>query len=101
MQVRIECNGTVLPVGPFVGRFTGNVCSAVVASLNSPQPTRHICFELDRWGVRLLVDGFAVAVDRGFAARIVGNTLRGMVRDLKGIDPDGELRIETTLESAQ
>ncbi len=101
VQIRIVCNGTELIVGRFVGRFVAGVCSGIVEALKAPRPERRIEFELEAGLVRLWVDGTAVPMDRGqgFAQVIVRDTLRGMLQHLKGIDPDGNVRVETTLEA--
>ena len=96
MTVRIYSNGRACPLGPFVERFTGNVCRSVVDSLKGPGSAGRLRFDLDGDRVALAVDGVPVALDRGqgFAGTIARDTLRGMVRHLKGVDPDGPVRIE-------
>jgi hypothetical protein len=101
MQVRIFCGGQELPVSPFVGRFVGNVCSAVVASLKAPKPARTVLFDVGPGGMQLEVDDSPVVLDRrqGFAGTIVHDTVAGMLQHLKGIDPAGTTRVEITLEA--
>jgi hypothetical protein len=100
MQVRIFCGGRELPVSSFVGRFVGNVCSAVVASLKTPCPGRTMVFEVGPETMRLEVDHSTVTMDRsqGFARTIVQDTVIGMLQHLKGIDPGRIIRVEITLE---
>jgi hypothetical protein len=93
MHVRLISGDRPCPVGPFVANYVGGICRAIVGALSAPEPTARIEAVLDGEGVRLAVDGRSVALE-GFAARIVEDTLRGMVRNLKGIDPAAELRIE-------
>jgi hypothetical protein len=94
MAVRLFSNGVESEVGPFVAKFTENVCRAAAASLRAPAPARSLEFVLEGKAVRFEVDGLEVSFAAGgFAATIVHDTLSGMVRHLKGIDPAGVLRI--------
>lgn len=97
--MRLFSNGREVFVGPFVGRFTANVCRAVANSLRTPDYQRTIEFALDRDSVGMRVDGRTVDLDagQGFARTITRETLKGMVRELKGVDPSGALRIEVDL----
>jgi hypothetical protein len=101
MQIRILCNGQEVVAGPFVGRFVGNVCFAIVTSLKAPRPSERVLFVLEEKTVSLEVDAQLVPMDytQGFARTIVRDTLGGMIRHLKGIDPDGTVRIEIQLEA--
>jgi hypothetical protein len=101
MQIRILCNGQEVSVGPFVGRFVGNVCIAIVSSLKAPRASERVLFDLERHEVTLQVDAHPVPMDptQGFARTIVQDTLRGMLRHLKGINPEGSVRIELRLEA--
>jgi len=96
MRVRLVSGDRPCPAGPFVTDYIGGVCRAVVGALSAPAPAERIDAVLDGEGVRLAVDGRSVPLE-GFAARIVEDTLRGMVRSLKGVDPDSRLRIEVEL----
>lgn len=99
MRVRIQCNGTEVPVGAFVARFVGNVCAAIASSLRGPLPEAAISFEIRPEGVRCWMDGFDIGLDggRGFAATLVRGTLSGLTAELKGVDSDGVVRIEVEL----
>ena len=96
MRVRLISGDRPCPTGPFVTDYLGGVCRGIVGALSAPPATRSIDAVLDGEGVHLAVDGQPVALE-GFAARIVADTLRGMVRSLKGVDPDSRLRIEVEL----
>ncbi len=86
-------------VSPFVARFAGNVCLAVAKSLKAPDPVRSIHYELRSDFVGLRIDGVEVPLDKnqGFAGTIVLDTLRGMIRHLKGLEPEGDCRIEVEI----
>jgi hypothetical protein len=101
MGVRLFCNEIETPVSPFIERFVGNVGRAIAASLKAPQPAKRLVYLLEGDGVRIQSDGSAVTLDckQGFARTIVLDTLRGMVCHLKGIDPNGSIRIELDLEA--
>jgi hypothetical protein len=100
MRVRLFCNDHETFVSPFIEKFTANVCRAVTESLKAPSSSRSIQFILQGDGVGLHVDGKQVLLDssQGFAETIVRDTLKGMVRHLKAIDPEGVIRIEIDLE---
>ena len=101
VKVRIICDGRDLAVGRFVARFVGGICRGIVDALKSPPPDREITFEVEGAAVRLWVDDAVVPMDggQGFAQVIILDTLRGMLRHLKGIDPQGNVRIVTNLEA--
>ena len=100
MQTRLYSNNVEAPVGPFIGRFLGNVCAGIAASLKTPQPLKKLRFELESDGVRIQINGASIALDmsQGFAKTIVKDTLRGMIRHLKGIDPEAMILIEVELD---
>jgi hypothetical protein len=101
VKVRIICDGKDLAVGRFVARFVAGICRGIVDALKSPPPNREITFEVEGAAVRLWVDDVMVPMDggQGFAHVIILDTLRGMLRHLKGIDPQGNVRIVTNLEA--
>ncbi len=88
-------------MGEFVGRFAAAVCLGMVDALKAPRPARHVRFDLDGTVVTLVVDGSPVPMEKGFARVIVHDTLRGMLQHLKGLDPAGVVRIETTLSEGK
>ena len=101
MTVRLFSDGTESQVSPFVGRFTESVCRAVAASLRAPVPARSLEFVLERSKARFFVDGTEVSLELGgFAATLVHDTLSGMVRHLKGVDPNGMIRIAVDVDPA-
>lgn len=99
MRVRIRCNETDVPLGPFVTRFVGNVCTAIAASLRGPVPAKSIGFEIRPDSVGFCVDGVDVSLDRaqGFAATLVRSTLEGVTGRLKGVEETGVVRIDVEL----
>ena len=100
MRVRLFSNDRESFVSPFIGKFTANVCRAMAESLKAPSASRNIRFDLEGNNVRLQIDGNPVPLDpsQGFAETIVRDTLQGMLRHLKGVDPEGGVRIEIVLE---
>jgi len=99
MRVRLYSNGVEAPVSPFVGKFAGNVCSAVAASLKGPRAGKQIHFELEGDAVRLKIDGIEIPMDKsqGFAEILARDTLRGMIQHLKGIEGDALIRLEVDI----
>lgn len=102
MRIRIYSNEVEAPLSPFIGRFLGNVCSGIAASLKTPQPIQHLRYELEGDAVRIQVNQIPVTLDmsQGFAKTIVRDTLRGMIRHLKLADPEGAIRIEIDMEAS-
>jgi hypothetical protein len=100
MRIKLYNKGKELPVSPFIGKFIGNVCPAVAASLKGPRPAKTLRLELEGDSVRIQVDGVAVPLDKsqGFAETISRDTLLGMIRHLKGVDPGGLTCIEMEFE---
>lgn len=103
MRVRLICERVEAPVSPFVARFIANVCVAVATSLKAPAAAKHIQYELHGDDVRLQIDGAAVplGLNQGFAETIVRDTLRGMVRSLKGVDPQRGIQIRVEFNESQ
>ena len=101
MRVRLFSGGSETFASPFIARFTGNVCLAVATSLKAPLPAQKLSYDIDGEKVELRIDGAAIPLDssQGFAQTIVRDTLRGMIRHLKGLDPDGNFRIEVEIGS--
>ncbi len=100
MQIRLFSNNSEAWVSPFIGRFLANVCTAIAASLKAPRNVRKICYELEGEDVRIQINGDPIALNmsQGFARIIVGDTLRGMIRHLKGMNQDEIIRIEVEME---
>lgn len=101
MRVKLYCNEKEAPLTHFIGKFVGNVCAAITASLKTPQPFHSLIYEIEGENVRIQVNKTPVALDlsRGFSRVIILDTLRGMIRDLKMDDPNGDIRIEVDLEA--
>ncbi len=95
MRARLFTNGTEISANPFVGRFLGAVCSGIASSLKAPRAHKNIVLELRGDNVALQVDSLPVDLDRsqGFAGILVRDTVQGMIRNLKGVDTRGEVRI--------
>jgi hypothetical protein len=101
MRIRIYSNEIEAPLSSFIGKFLGNVCVAVAASLKTPQPIKTLKLELEGETVRIDVNQTPVALNlsRGFSRIIVMDTIRGMIRHLKLADPNGAIRIEVDMET--
>jgi hypothetical protein len=86
---------------PFIGKFVGNVCAGITASLKTPQPIKTFSYELDGEMVRIFVNQTFVSLDmsQGFSRIIILDTIRGMIRHLKMADPNGAIRIEVDMET--
>ncbi len=99
MRVRIYSNETEAPLTRFIGKYLGNVCYGIAASLKTPLPIRSLKYEIEGESVRMEVNGDPLALDmsQGFCRILIHDTIRGMVRHLKLADPAGALRIELDL----
>lgn len=100
MRVSIYSNGIEAPLTSFIGRFLGNVCAGIAASLKTPLPIRSLEYELDgeELGVWVNQAPLDMNMSRGFSKVIVRDTIRGMIRHLKLADPEGSIRIEIDME---
>jgi hypothetical protein len=95
MQIRLYSNELEAPVSPFVGRYIANVCLAIVKSLKTAEvkiirfhcTNDQVCLEIDSSPVPL-------GLNQGFAERLVRDTLQGVVKHLKSMEPEGQIRIE-------
>lgn len=101
MKIQLYSNETEAPLTPFIGKFVGNVCAAIAASLKTPRPIHTLTYELEGDTVSIQVNKTPLALDlsRGFSKIIILDTIRGMIRHLKMEDPNGTIRIEVNLES--
>jgi hypothetical protein len=101
MRIRIFSNDVEGHLTPFIGKFLGNVCAAITASLKTPQPIKAFKYELEGEMVRIFVNQIFVPLDlsQGFSRIIILDTIRGMIRHLKLADPEGVIRIEVDMET--
>jgi hypothetical protein len=100
MLIRIYSNEKEAPLTPFIGKFLGNVCAGITASLKTPQPIRTFKYELHGEAVQIHVNENPLPMkSQGFSRIIILDTIRGMIRHLKLADPDGDIRIEVDMEA--
>ena len=101
MRICIYSNQIEAPLTRFIGKFLGNVCYGIAASLKTPQPIKTLLYEIDGESVQIQVNSIPVPMDisHGFSRVIVLDTIRGMIRHLKMADPNGAIRIEIDMES--
>ena len=101
MQVKLFSNEIEAHLTHFIGKFLGNVCAAITASLKTPQPVQSLKYEIEGENVRIHVNNIPVALNlsQGFSRIIILDTLRGMIRHLKMDDPNGTIRIEVDMEA--
>jgi len=101
MRIRLYSNGIEAPLTSFIGKFLGNVCAGITASLKTPQPVKGFRYELEGEMVRIYVNQIFVPLDmsQGFSRIIVQDTIRGMIHHLKLADPAGVIKIEVDMEA--
>jgi hypothetical protein len=101
MRIRMYSNEIEAPLTSFIGKFLGNVCAGITASLKTPQPIKTFRYEIDGEIVRIFVNQIFVPLNmsQGFSRIIILDTIRGMIRHLKLADPDGAIRIEVDMET--
>ena len=85
---------------PFIGKYIGNVCLAIIASLKTSESVKTLRFDVSGESVRIMLNGNPLPLDlsSGFAEKMILNTIRGMICILKMDDPAGVIRIEIALE---
>ncbi len=101
MKAEIHCDGNSISLNPFVNGLVSNVARALIESLKLEKPPeKRVEFTLCGEETALTVDGRPVSLGltTGFAARLVGETLRGMLRPLKGAQDAREVRITVELD---
>ena len=101
MKIRIWSNEIESNLTPFIGRYIGNVCTAIVGSLKTSEAARTLCYDISGTSVRITLNGNPLPLDlgSGFAEKMIHDTIRGMIRLLKMDDPSGVIRIEIDLEA--
>ncbi len=100
MRARLFNNGAEISTNPFVGRFVGAVCACITSCLKAPRPQKSIALALNGDRIELEVDCTPVALDKnqGFAGTLVRDTIQGMIRNLKGVDPRAAVKIIVNIE---
>jgi hypothetical protein len=100
MRIRLFSNEIEAPLSPFIGKFLGNVCYGIAASLKTPEPVRNVTCEVEGEMVRIDVNHAPVPLNlsQGFSRIIIHDTVRGMIRRLRMDDPSGKIRIEVDME---
>jgi len=89
-------NETEANLTPFIGKYIGNVCLAIVASLKTPEQVGTLSYDISGESVRITLNGnpLPLNLNSGFVEKMILNTIRGMVLLLKMADPSGDIRIE-------
>src|SRR5262249_14119130 len=97
MQAKLWADGCEVLLNGFVAGLIANVSQGIVASLKMEDTEiSRIEFRLDGKEVdRLEVNDRPVSLElaTGFARRIIGGTLRGLVQPLKGVEEAGQIVI--------
>jgi hypothetical protein len=101
MRIHIFSNDIEAPLSPFIGKFLGNVCYAIAASLKTPEPIKTVKLEIEEETVRIEVNHTPVPLNlsQGFSRVIICDTVRGMIRHLRMDDPNGKIRFEVDMET--
>lgn len=96
MKIRMWSNEIEANLTPFIGKYIGSVCLAIVASLKTSEPIRTLRFDVSGESVRIMLNGSPLPLNlaSGFAEKMIHDTIRGMIRLLKMDDPSGVIRIE-------
>jgi len=101
MKIHMWSNEIEVNLTPFIGRYIGNVCLAIVVSLKKSEPVRTLRYDVSGKSVRITLNGSPLPLDlnSGFAEKMILDTIRGMIRLLKMEDPAGVIRIEISPEA--
>ena len=99
MKIRIWSNETEAELTPFIGKYIGNVCLAIIAALKTSETVRTLRYDVFGESVRITLNGkpLSLNLNSGFAEKMILDTIRGMIRRLKMEDPAGIIRIEISL----
>ncbi|MCL2877228.1 MAG: hypothetical protein FWF13_00420 [Acidobacteria bacterium] len=100
MKIRIWSNEIEANLTPFIGRYIGNVCLAIVASLKTSESAVTLRYDVSGESVRITLNDkpLSLNLNSGFAEKMILDTIRGMIRLLKMADPSGVIRIEIDTE---
>ena len=103
MKIRMWSNELEVSLTPFIGKYVGNVCLAIVASLKTPEPVSTLRFDISVESVRIMLNGSPLPLNlgSGFAEKMILDTIRGMIRLLRMADPSGAIRIDIDLNALQ
>ena len=101
MKTRLFSNQIEAHMTPFIGRFVGNVCTGMAASLKLPEKIRSLSYDVDGENILIKVNQESVPLNlsNGFSRVIILDTVRGMLHHLKMADLDGAIRIDIDLEA--
>jgi hypothetical protein len=102
MKIRMWSNDIEANLTPFIGKYIGNICLAIVASLKTSEPVETLRYDISGESVRIGLNGnpLPLNLSSGFAEKMILETIRGMIRLLKMDDPCGTIRIEIDVEAA-
>ena len=100
MKIRMWSNEIEANLTPFIGKYIGNVCLAIVASLKTSEQARTLRYDVSGESVRITLNGSPLPLNlaSGFAEKMILDTIRGMIRLLKMADPSGVIRIDIDME---
>lgn len=98
MKTKISVDGQELPLNPFVADLVGNVVKGIVSSLKTgANEIKKIEVHLQEQQIaslKLNDQPISLEMTTGFARRIVGNTLKGMLQPLKGVEGGKDVIIQ-------
>ena len=96
METSVVVDGKKLFLNPFMSNLIGNILTATVRSLKSPEGER-VEFNLRGDDLQLTIDEKEVPLNLGQARQIVGNVLKGVAASLKGAENAREIQFSTKL----
>ena len=101
MKIRMWSNEIEVKLTPFIGKYIGNICLAIVASLKTSESVKTLRYDVSGESVRIALNGkpLSLNLNSGFAEKMILDTIRGMIRLLKMADTSGAIRIEIDPEA--
>jgi hypothetical protein len=104
MKIQMWSDEVKTDMTPFIGKYIGNVCLAIVASLKTPEEeesVRTLRYDVSRESVYITLNGnpLPLNLNSGFVEKMIQETIRGTIRLLKLADPSGDIRIEIDLKA--
>ncbi|MCI0416392.1 hypothetical protein L0222_26760 [bacterium] len=90
MNSRIIVDGKELKLNRFIADLTANVVDAIARSLKYSDGNK-IHFRLRNEELQMFVDDSEIALNLGHASKIVGDVLKGLLKNLYGAEDAKEI----------
>ena len=89
MNTRVVVDGKELKLNRFIQDLTGNLIDGIARSLKSPDGSK-MEFRMRGEELAMFVDDKEVSLNLGHASRIIGDVLKGLLKNLYGAENASE-----------